>query len=686
MSWPRPSGWPTGFCADRPRPAGRTGPCARRRQLATAHRRGGVGHRSTGDRCWTRFSTSCPGVQIRADQSRIPLELSGELLVDDRATRYARTRTRISRRSWRHRRWSSWCSDWPTVRWSSTPTGRPPPCCRRSRSRVDGLPLALELAAGQASGRSLADIAVLFESPLDVPASGPPGNARHRSLRDTLEWSVSRLDADHRTVLRRLSVYVGHFDLADAAAVAGPIDNVGEIVRSLARDALIHVERTSASRLTFPVAAHGARPGRWRASTPTNSPPPRPCTDAGMPDSGAPASVDLVEDVREQCRRLSRGTPDGAGKPGRHHAGRSRRLTLTQFWQFIGGQAVGLRWIGRVLDSDVLSADERARVLAQRAALALHHDPPLVLADTALAIPILEAAGETASSVTALVTALSVRAFELYAQGRSAEAGVHADRAVSTARTGSADLLARALATAGLIHAVTERVELAGAAIDEARDYLDAMPASADRTATGSTLTLALVNLERFTDALEVSDSRHSHRSTPAALPAGPWLGGPGFRNGNPCAAMLCSQHSSGGTATGRPAERGDGTRGRMCAGCDRTSVGGLGVVRRAGVGGPGGIPDAAGFGPRHRPGPRAGRPPGVARLLHGPHDGIAPPIGAQPDDGGRTALICRRQIRCRLNPEHSGRSPAHGGANHQNHWGPAMTGSSHVQHTHGHA
>ncbi len=346
----------------------------------------------------TRILDRCPGVQVVLT-SRMPLELFGELLIRIEPLECPDHDAAIAE-----------IMAAPAVEFlvqrlndrAVAVDAEPVSAALLSRiaRRVDGLPLALELAAGQASGRSLADIALLFESPLDVPASGSPGNARHRSLRDTLQWSMGRLDADHATVLRRLSVYFGHFGLPDAAAVVGPIDNVGEIVRSLARDALIHIERSSASRLHFrllrtvrDLASEGLvadelaatqalhrrwHAGRWRV-----------------------ASVDLVEDVRDraddylEALRTALEARDATTLA-------DIALTLTQFWQFTGGQAVGLRWIGRVLDSDVLSSGERARVQAQRAALALHHDPPLVLADTALAIPLLEAAGETESSVTAL--------------------------------------------------------------------------------------------------------------------------------------------------------------------------------------------------------------------------------------------------------------------------------------------
>ncbi len=367
--------------------------------------------------------------------------------------------------------------------------------------RVDGLPLALELAAGQASGRSLADIAVLVESPLDVSASGQPSNIRHRSLRDTLEWSVSRLDDDHRTVLRRLSVYVGHFDLADAAAVAGPIDNVDEIVRALARDALIHVERSGAVRLNFrllrtvrdlaaegldqaELAAAQALHRRWHVGLARGS------------------SVDLIAAVRENLDDYLEALRTAVDSRDTTTLA-DLTLTLIKFWQVAGGRGVGLRWIGRVLDSDVLSADERARVLTQRAALALHHDPAIVLADTEAAIPVLEARGDLPPTVTAL----SVRAWELYAQGLQDAAADLADRAVAVARSTSPDQLAGALAVAALIHVVTDRQGAAIGEIAEARTYLNTVGAAADRIATGSTVALAMVNLEQFDAALALLDT-----------------------------------------------------------------------------------------------------------------------------------------------------------------------------------
>lgn len=102
---------------------------------------------------------------------------------------------------------------------------------------------------------------------------------------------------------------------------------------------------------------------------------------------------------------------------------------------------------------------------------------------------------------------MSVRALGLYAQGRGDEASSHADRAVAIASAGTPDHLARALGTAALIHAVNERVDAATVAINRARGLLSAVESPAELIAIGSTLALALVNLERFDAAHGLLDS-----------------------------------------------------------------------------------------------------------------------------------------------------------------------------------
>ena len=86
--------------------------------------------------------------------------------------------------------------------------------------RLDGLPLALEIAA--ARSRVLPPRALLerISSALDIGAGAADLPARQRTIRDTLAWSEQLLTQDQRDLLARLAVFAAPWTLADAEAVA----------------------------------------------------------------------------------------------------------------------------------------------------------------------------------------------------------------------------------------------------------------------------------------------------------------------------------------------------------------------------------------------------------------------------------------------------------------------------------
>ena len=88
--------------------------------------------------------------------------------------------------------------------------------------RLDGMPLAIELAAARAEALGVSQLLGWLDDRFELPAGGDRLAAgRHRSLAAAADWSYQLLAEDERRVFRRLSVFPGPFTLEAAGAVAG---------------------------------------------------------------------------------------------------------------------------------------------------------------------------------------------------------------------------------------------------------------------------------------------------------------------------------------------------------------------------------------------------------------------------------------------------------------------------------
>jgi predicted ATPase/DNA-binding CsgD family transcriptional regulator len=89
--------------------------------------------------------------------------------------------------------------------------------------RLDGMPLAIELAAARVESLGIRGLAGVIDDAVRLLA-GPDRSAgsRHRSLEAVADWSYQLLSEPERRVLRRLAVFPGPFTLEAAEAVAGP--------------------------------------------------------------------------------------------------------------------------------------------------------------------------------------------------------------------------------------------------------------------------------------------------------------------------------------------------------------------------------------------------------------------------------------------------------------------------------
>ncbi len=121
-------------------------------------------------------------------------------------------------------------------------------------ARMDGLPLAIELAAGQAVYMSLDETAALLDRGLDALAGGRrDAPARHTTLRMTIDWSYRQLTPVERALFRRLSVFQGgatwqaidticHLTAGQPEDPAAP-DGRLDVLRALIDKSLVMTER-----------------------------------------------------------------------------------------------------------------------------------------------------------------------------------------------------------------------------------------------------------------------------------------------------------------------------------------------------------------------------------------------------------------------------------------------------------
>ena len=171
----------------------------------------------------TRILDAAPGVKVLAT-SRVPLRISGEQEYHvsplplpvlnhfdnpDRLTDYDSIRLFMERAT----------SVRPDFRMTQENAAALAEIC----SRVDGLPLALELAASRVKVLSPEELAARLEKRLPILTSGArdlPG--RQRTLRGTIQWSHDLLVAEERRLFARLAAFAGGWTIKAAEIICGP--------------------------------------------------------------------------------------------------------------------------------------------------------------------------------------------------------------------------------------------------------------------------------------------------------------------------------------------------------------------------------------------------------------------------------------------------------------------------------
>jgi predicted ATPase/DNA-binding CsgD family transcriptional regulator len=126
-----------------------------------------------------------------------------------------------------------------------------PEAVREVCTRLDGVPLAIELAAARSASLGVDGLLAGLDDHLRLLAGSRGPHERHRSLRAVIDWSHDLLDSDERTLFRRLGAFIGGFDLDAAVAVSADPDRgaVADLVGRLTdKSLLIHHRGAEGSR------------------------------------------------------------------------------------------------------------------------------------------------------------------------------------------------------------------------------------------------------------------------------------------------------------------------------------------------------------------------------------------------------------------------------------------------------
>ena len=110
--------------------------------------------------------------------------------------------------------------------------------------RLDGLPLAIEMAAAQLDTTTAGELAdALDEQLYALRSSRRHAPARHRSLHDVLAWSEAHLDDTEAGILAALSIFAGPIVATD---IEGVLEQPGviDVVRTLTRRSLVNIDRS----------------------------------------------------------------------------------------------------------------------------------------------------------------------------------------------------------------------------------------------------------------------------------------------------------------------------------------------------------------------------------------------------------------------------------------------------------
>ncbi|MCP2242569.1 ATP-binding protein [Lentzea aerocolonigenes] len=241
--------------------------------------------------------------------------------------------------------------------------------------RLDGLPLAIELAAVRLRVLSVEELLAGLEDRFALLKGGAPAALpRHHTLWTTVDWSFELCSEPERLLWARCSVFAGDFDLDAAEQVcAGPglaPDEVFEAVTGLIdKSVLIREERATGVR--YRVLETIRQYGRQRLAEIDDTAGPQNrhrdyylrLAEQADADSSGPRQPEWAERLRVERANLFAALDHCLTVPGQEREGLRLNAALWFYWIACGFVRDGRYWLDRALRASPEPSRERARAL-----------------------------------------------------------------------------------------------------------------------------------------------------------------------------------------------------------------------------------------------------------------------------------------------------------------------------------
>jgi len=241
--------------------------------------------------------------------------------------------------------------------------------------RLDGIPLAVELAAGRLSALSPAQLLSRLEDRFLLLTGGARDSLpRHQALRTAIGWSHELCTPEERLLWSRLSVFAGQFDLDSAEYVCSGdglrADDVLYVLGELLAQSVLSREETAAGvryRMLDTVRAYGAD---WLEATGDADRLRRRHRDWYMGlatwcelDWFSPRQGEVAARVDSELPNLRRALEHCLTEPGEAHLGQYLAGTLWFFWVGCGRLSEGRHWLQRSVELDSERDQSRLKAL-----------------------------------------------------------------------------------------------------------------------------------------------------------------------------------------------------------------------------------------------------------------------------------------------------------------------------------